>query len=368
MLWKTHIRISNEVLRRLGITLSNEVYSRFKDGIIAPDKWKDYPHHYGKTELIRKNLLFARQSYLKNNLPDTFYYLGVALHYIQDSYTSMASFYPKHQSWEEDIEASKFVYDVEKTIHYYLRNNGYQRDRCLGLAQSLSKAANGKAATLTAATLTGHEASKSYARPIVDLNLGLKASFIVAESVLSFRNCPALERQLKDALTQHENFLITAEIESSNKIARLVEERERLKNKRVPPEGLISKIKNWITGIRVALKDRAAISANKNYAAKRHLEKVVRQYENETRKIIAPYDGWYNFQIPRIDIGIVKRNLFSIQEIAWRLRLDEFSVREFLRNGNVSTYSVGNIELVRRSELDNVLSRFPLNGLKEYPA
>ena len=40
MLWKTHIRISNEALRRLDITLTNDVYSRFKEGIIAPTNGK----------------------------------------------------------------------------------------------------------------------------------------------------------------------------------------------------------------------------------------------------------------------------------------------------------------------------------------
>ena len=53
MQWNTHRRISFEVLRRLEVSLTPEVSQRFQDGIVAPDQWKDYPHHYGKSEKIR---------------------------------------------------------------------------------------------------------------------------------------------------------------------------------------------------------------------------------------------------------------------------------------------------------------------------
>src|SRR4030065_2400235 len=108
MLWRTHLRVSFEVLRRIGVSMSSEESLRFKAGVLAPDQWKDYPHHHGKSEAIRRNLMHARQCYLQDNLLDAFYYLGVALHYIQDAYTSMASFYPKHKSWEQDIEDSNY--------------------------------------------------------------------------------------------------------------------------------------------------------------------------------------------------------------------------------------------------------------------
>jgi len=131
MLWKTHIRISNEVLRKLGINLSSEVYSKFKDGILAPDKWKDYPHHHGKSQRIKNNLIQARQWYLKEKLPNAFYYLGVALHYIQDSYTSVISYRGPnnqiwHQNYEQYIENSEFVYNLENTNQYFFRYDSSQ--------------------------------------------------------------------------------------------------------------------------------------------------------------------------------------------------------------------------------------------------
>jgi len=54
MLWQTHIRIANEVLQRLGIPKSTIEADRLKEGVLAPDKWGDYPHHYGKSHAIAK--------------------------------------------------------------------------------------------------------------------------------------------------------------------------------------------------------------------------------------------------------------------------------------------------------------------------
>ena len=113
MLWKTHLRITFSVMKRLGIPLSDLEVSKLKEGVIDPDKWRDYPHHYKKEKEIQNNLWFSRQHLLIDDFPNAYYYLGVALHYVQDSYTSMASFYPNHHSWEESIEKYDVVSNLE---------------------------------------------------------------------------------------------------------------------------------------------------------------------------------------------------------------------------------------------------------------
>jgi hypothetical protein len=263
MLWKTHVRISFEVLRRLGISLSNEVAQSFKNGILAPDQWKDYPHHHGKSENIKEHLMKSRGYFLQDDLPNAFFHLGVALHYIQDSYTSMASFYPKHQSWEESIEYANFTYDFEKTIPYSLKNKWYERDRCLKLANTLSKKAQGRDNTLYMATLSGHATSKSFSKPIVDLNLGLRASYVVTESVFSSKNCPDLENKLRDELSNYEALMRTAEVELSNKIIRFANERDYLKKTKsatirnsLQDKELDFRNKNWIKGLSCKLQQQ----------------------------------------------------------------------------------------------------------------
>lgn len=371
MLWKTHVRISNEVLRRLGITLSGEVYSRFKEGIIAPDQWRDYPHHHGKSEAIRNNLMYARQWYLQENLPNAFYYLGVALHYIQDSYTSVVSYdSPKNQMWhqnyEQSIEDAPFVIDVENMIQYFFRDDYSQMNKYFALAKELSRNVEGKNATLKAATLVGEYVSAQTGKPRVDLNMALKASFVVSESVLSSRNCPALESNLRDTLSNYKVFMRTAEVELTTKIIRFANERNELEKRRVPPSGTVSKIKNWILGIRIRLKDSAVNSNYKYYIQKKHLEKVVREYVEAANRTVVPYAGWYNFQIPKLNPNIISKELLSVQEIAEVLGERESYLKESLHKFEVSSYSVGNDELVRRAELDRFLSQSPVYGFSKH--
>ena len=90
MLWKTHIRIAYKILSKLGLPNSTSEANQLREGSIAPDKWKDYPHHHWKSESIRTHILVARKFFLSNNLSKAYFHLGVALHYIQDSFTSLS--------------------------------------------------------------------------------------------------------------------------------------------------------------------------------------------------------------------------------------------------------------------------------------
>ena len=372
MLWKTHIRISFEVLRRLGVSLSDEVAQSFRNGIVAPDQWKDFPHHYGKSNDIKQHLLKSRGCFLQEDLSNAFFHLGVALHYIQDSYTSVVSYRsPKrqiwHQNWEESIENSYFVSDLKETINYSLRNKRSERDRCLRLANTLSEGVTGRDNTLYVATLSGHQASESSTKPVVDLNLGLRASYVVTESMLSSKNCPALETKLRDLLSNNVSYMITAETELTNKIIRLANERDDLKKRKVKQSGMVSKIKNWILSIRIRLKGFAANSNYKSYMQQKHLEKVVRQYMKAANRTVGPYADWYNFQIPRINPNVVSRELFSIQEVAEIIGEKKPLLKESLTKVNIPIYQVENRELIRRTEIDKFLSQFPVNGFKKLP-
>jgi hypothetical protein len=68
--------------------LSPQVEKKFREGIKAPDKWKNFPHHYGKSEEIKQQIMNSRKCFLHDDYPNTFFNLGVALHYVQDSHTS----------------------------------------------------------------------------------------------------------------------------------------------------------------------------------------------------------------------------------------------------------------------------------------
>src|SRR3990170_1940601 len=116
MLWKTHIRLANEVLYKLGLPISSPEADGLREGSVVPDKWKDYPHHHGKDGKIRKYIMAARRYFLDEDLPNAYFHLGVALHYIQDSYTSFSSRFEKHNDWEQQIEQARFADDLERLV------------------------------------------------------------------------------------------------------------------------------------------------------------------------------------------------------------------------------------------------------------
>jgi hypothetical protein len=62
------------------------------------DKWKDFPHHHKKAEVIANYILRARSFFLKENLGDACYFLGISLHYIQDYYSSLSARSKKHRN------------------------------------------------------------------------------------------------------------------------------------------------------------------------------------------------------------------------------------------------------------------------------
>ena len=311
MLWKTHIRITLGVARRLGIPLSNIEAERLKEGVLAPDKWKDdYPHHYGKSEKISQYLLSSRQYFLNDDLLNAYYHLGIALHYIQDSYTSYASFYPKHHQWEESIDSCELVGNVEEMIGCVLRNNGFERDRCLRLARALSNETSGRD-TLRVATLTGYEASKSFAKPIVDLNLGFRASYIISKSVLGPKMNSDLNNQIANNLAVHQILLNEAEDLLATQITELEQQREKLLKKKVTSQGIVNKLKNVFLFVRIKTKELQLNSKYQVYFQKKHFQKVAKKYKETTDEILARYVGWYNYSVPALDFTAVKRQLVA---------------------------------------------------------
>jgi hypothetical protein len=358
MLWKTHIRISNEVLRRLNINLPSDVYSRFKEGLLAPDQWQDYPHHYGKSGAIQYNLQRARQYFLQNSQQEAFYYLGVALHYIQDAYTSIISYNsPHNQEWhhnyEQSIEDADFVFNVENTIHNFFQDNEYQLNRYSNIANQLSQNIQGKYGTIRIATLVGAIQSQQTGKPKVDLNLALKTCIVVTESVISSKNNSQLDLALKQSVLRHETLLHETELDTSKEIISLTGEVEKLKRNRVTKSAFIVKLKNGFLSLRIKVKELQLNNKYKGYLQKKHLLRVYANYRNETNGIISPHIGWYNYVIPELNLNRVKNELIPIQEAS---RIFGGSLIELVNSGKINSYRIGNQGIIVRSELNSIVA------------
>jgi len=234
MLWKTHIRIANEVLYRLGLSKSTPEANHLREGSIAPDKWKDYPHHEGKSEDIKFRLLNSREFYLKNNLSKAYFNLGVALHYIQDGFTTLTSRSRHHNRWEHQIEQSYFndnlQYIVDRAFqHDYERKQEYYR-----YIRILSNDVKGRDDTLQIASMQGPGISywqtRRYGKPYVDLNFALRASYIIAKSVLSSKHNPELQKKLYENEEVYQTRLSETETQTAKELIELINKYNELKS------------------------------------------------------------------------------------------------------------------------------------------
>lgn len=367
MLWKTHIRISKQVMDELRISLTDLEFSKLKDGVIAPDQWKDYPHHYGKDDAICNYLNLARSHFLKGDKLNAYYNLGVAFHYIQDSYTTYPSFLPKHQQWEEWIENCHYVHDLHGAIQTSVKNKLVARS-CAQKAEELFKGASGRGETLRLATMNGQKKDEhSIASPKADFNLGLLASYVAAKSVLGPTRNPALDVALASNLEQHVGHMKMAENESLDTIKDLVSKRNEQAKKIVPPNGVMAKLKNWLTRRRLNHLENRLLRSKQDHFQREHLKAVANRYEREAGNITAEHVGWYEFTIPSIDIGVVINELVEVQGASDALKLDQQKLKDLLIEHSAPIYDIGDSFVVERSILDKIIGQNPINGFNKLP-
>ena len=315
MLWRTHIRIANEVLRKLGMSTSSVEANRLRDGVVAPDKWKDYPHHYGKSRSIQKHIIEARKFFLKGDLPNAFFSLGVVLHYIHDAYTSLSPIAEHQIRWEQQIEEAYFVDDLEELVRSTFPDHKDRIDRYTEMIRLLSEEIEGKEKTLDVATL--HETEHGFwdvcigGRPDVDLNFALKTSIVIAKSVLGSRTYPKLQTELTDLLMEYENRLREAETVFANEIVELIEKRDNLKRGR--RNGIFTTLRNCFLVLSSKIHDLRIRLKIKQYEQQKHLKAIVRKYKKNANIRVAPHSDWYNTSIPEIDVNIVELQLSTEQ-------------------------------------------------------
>lgn len=361
MLWKTHIRITNEILYNLGMPKSSVEATRLREGAVAPDKWGDYPHHYGKSGTIRKYIMEARRFFLNGDLSNAYFSLGVALHYIQDSYTSLTSRSRHHPQWEQQIEQSYFVDDLEELVAWVFRKRKNERKDYTEIIGFLSEKIEGKKDTIRIATLRGHWRPTYGGAPEVDLNFAFRASLLIVKSVLAPKTCSKLQKELDLALAEHEAMLRKTETVFTDKIVELVEKRDELIRKRNELKkrrrlsGIFPTLKSYFLTFLSKIHNLRAGLRIEEYEQQKHLKKVAKKYQEVTKKISAPHKDWFDITIPRIDITIVEKELLSIQEASRHFGISESIIQDLVKKGKISCYHVKNKELIRKSESGEVL-------------
>lgn len=354
MLWRTHIRIANEVLYKLEISKSSPEADSLREGIIAPDKWKDFPHHHSKEREIEKHIMNARKFFLHDNLENAFFHLGVALHYIQDSYVSLSTRSTHHTHWEEQIDDAYFTDNLYRLAEKAFHNRPDRREEYLEIAEKLSRKIDGKEATLKIATMPGPGISfwsyRAWGKPHVDLNFALKASFLISKAVLSQKKYPELQEQLKNVYVEYERMLKEAEIKYVNSILESLRKEVTWKNRK-QKNGLLQKIKNSFF---TSLSKKHEFDVNRKlgkYTQKKHLMEVREIFENTIKMIVAPHQLWYHFDVPKMDVDSVESDLLSVNEASDCLGISESSLQRRIAESKIFCYHIKNREFIRRSEL-----------------
>ena len=350
MLWKTHIRIANEILFRLGLPKSSPQADQLREGSIAPDKWKDYPHHEGKSKEIKRRLLNSRRFYLKNNLSKAYFDLGVALHYIQDGFTTLTSRSKYHSRWEDQIEQSYFNDNLQYIVDKAFQHVSKMKQEYDRYIRKLSDDLQGRSDTLQIASMQGpgisHWGTIMYGKPYVDLNFALRTSYIITKSVLSSKHNPELQKKLDENEKDYQTKLRKTETQTAKEMIELINKYNKLKSQKNDGffKSLMNKISTWTTKIKT--------NHNLNrYEQKKHLKKLNNGYRNVVNRITLAHSGWYNYYVPKLDINSVQKELLTKQELMEELGIKEASLNRILSAKNLFPYTVENKELFRRSEL-----------------
>jgi len=297
--------------------LPTEMLKQMTSGVVAPDEWGDYPHHYGKAKVIRRWLLEARRSYLSGDVPKAGYQLGVAFHYIQDAQTSFMwrslnhekgqEWHTKYEHWIEEAYISNYVEKLVKTA--FSRDSG-RMDYYQNFLKLLSSRIEGKDSTLSLAIFSSGNYSyvdSKWGNPAVDLNLAFQACLAIAKSVLGTKINVGIQEELSKMLKDCELRLGESEQNCSKKITELVRRRDRSKKTR-GPLSFFSRI------IMSKIFNRRAKSEFKKYQAKKHLLKIAKIHNGEVTSTVEPYLDWYEVTIPSLDINVIKKKLLAFPE------------------------------------------------------
>lgn len=359
MLWRTHIRMANEILYRRGVSKSSFEVTHFREGVIAPDKWRDFPHHHGKERSIEKHIMKARGFFLNNELAKTYFHLGVALHYIQDSYTSLSTRSKHHTRWEEQIDQAYFTDDLQQLVERTFYNRPDRREEYLERAKLLSGKIEGKETTLRLATLPSPGLSywgyRKWGKPYVDANFALRVSYLISKSVFAPKRCPKLQEELNHVRREYETRLKEAEISIANSVVESIRKRNELE-KRKRKNGFLQKMKNGFLTVTSKKYGFDAKRKFEQYRKKKHLTAVLKEYKRASENAIASHRDWYHYDVPKINLNAVEKDLLSVQEASKHLGVEESYIRELIANDAISGYYIENEELVRRSELTKQLS------------
>jgi hypothetical protein len=287
MKWEAHTRTAQKILADFDAYHFQKYEKDLINGIIYPDSNDPKPHR-GREEAIQENIMRARERRLEYNPSDSFFYLGMAFHYIQDSWVGMDPDHEDYSKYEKLIDKNTILGLGDDLFRYYpvTRNRVYKqfKDYDARLSTPLK---NPEDMFKLASSVPPFESTA-----FLDLNLSYRVCHRVAEMVLK----PMLKASLDENLSK-------IHVEYTEKLVDIEhKEREILYKLEayvgVESQGLLSGVENW--------KRKQAL--DKRYAAYgkgAHLKKIFKAYSMESGALAKPFVDWYNVTVPELVLPAV---------------------------------------------------------------
>lgn len=352
MLWKTHLRITHQAIDEIGLTLNTSERKSLDEGIIHPDRLKDYPHHYNVADRIESGIWAARINHLAEKTPDALFHIGKALHYLQDSFVSYPSHLQKHHEWEEWIDSSSLTRDVHGLI-LSTRMSERNRRRCLQMTALLSGDLQRAERIFAASRLNdAYKNNVDIKHWQVDLNLAYLATKAVLKSTLWNRTDDDIEKSLLASRIRNKQKMIQVEKEESQgiiyELERIQEKREKIASARGP----FSSFRNFIMGLSIRHLESRTVRRWDSYEERNHLLEIIDSYKQETKVTLHSHMDWFITLVPTLTTDEVPASLLELSRTGVSPKQVEV-IQEVRDSLDEEGFILGDRFIIRRNALES---------------
>jgi hypothetical protein len=260
------------------------------NGVISPDNEDDTNHYSGREKTALEYLRRARDKRLNYDTSGSFFILGVAFHYIQDSWTSIGPDNEDHRKYLDLIDRCEIL-DIHESIgEYYPVKRKRILDQFKSLEKRLKKPVESEEELNNLVIMRRPYESSAF----LDLNFSFRVCYRVAEMVLKTMYNVKLQESL-DLL--HEEYINRVK-ETEAQELREIEACEVKAEVITLTDSYFSSFNRWSIAEKLKRK-------KERYLEKQHIKQVQHEFETQISKLCKPHENWYNIEKPSIDIDKV---------------------------------------------------------------
>lgn len=282
MRWEAHTRTAQKILQDFNAYHFQKYEKDLINGIIYPDANDPKPHH-DREDAIRENIRKARDRRLDYNPSDSFFYLGMAFHYIQDSWVGMDPDHEEYSKYEKQMDKCTILNIGEDMFRYYPVKRSRVLKQYMEIDAVLGSPLKAPSELYDLASVVKPYESSAF----LDVNIAYRVCYRVAEMVLQPMLKVSLDEMLSKLHSEYTEIFVARNLSEQESLFRMEEDLENLR------EGTFSGVDAW--NKKRALKKRLAL-----YAKGGHLNKTRYDYKQESDRVAAPFVEWYNVTIPEL--------------------------------------------------------------------